>query len=345
MRAPDKNRYLNAVRHLETSEIPFQEDEIENLVASRILGRKLPPVRPYELPVEDFVELNIRAGNDLVYLGHVWELGRKNHIDADGRKHYVDGVMKTRESLKSVRYPDLGEHERDLERRLKAIEGTGLGLKYSASQSPFLVTTAVGYQDYYMALYDDPQFIHDFQALLEDFCLRELEMALTYPIDAVQVSLIAFSKAGLMMSREHLEEFELPSLRRRVKMIRDAGKVVSLHADGNFSGMMPELIALGVDVVNPVEPCDGLQDIYQLKTQYGDRMAFHGNIDLAGVLVYGTPDEVTRDTVEHLDRLSSGGGYVAASSHNITEAVPLDNFYAMRNAVHQYRKFGTDKRG
>jgi len=338
MRAPDKHRYLNAVRHIETTEIPFQEDEIETTVAAKILGKKLPMVRPYELPVEDYVEVNLRAGNDLVYLGHVWELGRKNYIDAEGRKHYVDGVMKTRDALRDVWYPDLGEYERDIAGVLAAIDGTGLGFKYTATQAPFLVTTAVGYQDYYMALYDDPQFIRDFQALLEEFCLRELEMALTYPIDVIQVSFIAFAKAGLMMSREHVEEFELPSLRRRVKMIKDAGKPVSLHIDGNFTEMMPELIALGIDVVNPVEPCEGLQDIYALKAQYGDRMAFHGNIDLAGVLVYGTPEEVTQDTTEHLERLSPGGGYIAASSHNITEAVPLENFYAMRDAVQQYRK-------
>jgi len=338
MRTPDKNRYLNAVRHIEAAEIPFQEDEIETTVAAKILGKNLPPVRPYEIPVEDYVELNLRAGNDLVYLGHVWELGRKNYIDAEGRKHYVDGVMKTRDSLKDVTYPNLGEFERDIARLLTAIEGTGLGMKYSATQAPFLVTTAVGYQDYYMALYDDPQFIHDFQALLEEFCLRELEMALSYPIDVIQVSFIAFSKAGLMFSREMVEEFELPSLRRRVRIIKDAGKPVSLHADGNFTEMLPEIIDMGIDVVNPVEPCEGEQDIYRLKAQYGDLIALHGNIDLAGVLAYGTPEEVERDTVEHIARLSPSGGYVAASSHNITEAVPLENFYAMRDAVQQYRR-------
>jgi len=201
-----------------------------------------------------------------------------------------------------------------------------------------MTMTAIGYQDYYMALYDDPQFIRDFQALLEAFCLRELEMALTYPIDVIQVSFIAFSKAGLMMSREHVEEFELPSLRRRVRMIKDKGKLVSLHADGNFTELLPELIEMGIDVVNPVEPCEGRQDIYALKAQYGDCMTFHGNIDLAGVLAYGTPEEVAQDTREHLDRLSPGGGYVAASSHNITEAVPLENFFAMRDTVQQYRR-------
>lgn len=67
MRAPDKTRYLNALRHVESEEIPFFEMEIETTVAARILGRPLPPVRPFEIPAGDYVELNLRVGNDMVH--------------------------------------------------------------------------------------------------------------------------------------------------------------------------------------------------------------------------------------------------------------------------------------
>jgi uroporphyrinogen decarboxylase len=112
---------------------------------------------------------------------------------------------------------------------------------------------------------------------------------------------------------------------------------VSLHADGDVTSLLPDYIAMGIDVLNPVEPCGGRQDIYRLKEQFGDRLALHGNIDLSGVLVHGSPEEVRQDVEEHLRRLAAGGGYICASSHNITEAVPLENFYAMRDAVQVYR--------
>lgn len=338
MRPPDKRRYLDAARHIEHPEISFQEDDIDIAVAMTLLGRPLPMVRPYELPIADYVELNLRAGNDLLYLAHVWELGRKNHFDETGRKHYVDGTMKTRESLRDIVPPDLGEYERDIEHALTAIEGTGLGLKYTALQAPFIVTTAIGYQDYYLALLDDPQFVHDFQAIIEEIALRDLATALTYPIDVIQVTEAFCSKAGLMASRTMVEEFELPSLRRRVKMIKDAGKLVCLHADGHFEALLPDILAMGIDVINPIEPCEDPDYIYDLKARVGDRLAFHGNIDLAGVLAFGTPEEVAADTIAHIERLAPGGGYIVASSHNITEAVPLANFFAMRDAAHNYRR-------
>jgi len=337
VRTPDKNRYLNAVRHVETEEVPFQEDEFDFSAVEKILGRPVPRVRSYELPVADMVELHLRAGNDLLYLAWLWELGRRNVIDADGRKHYVDGTIKTRRDLEGITCPELDAVRRRLEETLEAIEGTRLGLKYRPNQTPFLVMTAIGYEDYYIYLRTDPDFIHEFERRVNDFCLRELELALSYPVDVIQVSATFGSSMGPLISREMIEEFEYPSLRERISMIKARGVPVSLHVDGEVQGFIEDFIEMGVDVIHPVEPCGGRQDIYEIKRLYGDRIALHGNIDLAGVLVFGTPEDVARDVETHLERLAPGGGYVCGSSHDITEAVPIENFIAMRNTVHRWR--------
>src|SRR3972149_4911251 len=100
MRNPDKRRYLlSAVKHVAAAEVPFFEQEIETTLAEKILGKQLPKVRPFEIPAEDYVRLNILAGNDMLFWSRVWELGRKHYLDADGRKHYVDGTFKTRADL------------------------------------------------------------------------------------------------------------------------------------------------------------------------------------------------------------------------------------------------------
>lgn len=336
MRAPDKTRYLNALRHVESEEIPFFEMEIETTVAARILGRPLPPVRPFEIPARDCVELNLRVGNDMVFWQQIWELGRKQVIDGEGRKHYVDGTMKQRADLAKIEFPDLGEIRRRLEELLAAMEGTGLGLVYTPSQTPFIVMTAIGYQDYYERLITEPGFVHEFQDRVHPHCIRELEMALEYPIDAVQVGAVLCGKDGPLTSRAMMEEFEFPTLRERVKMAKAKGIPVSIHQDGNVSSLFPEFIAMGIDAINPIEPCDGKQDIYALKCAYGDRIALHGNIDL-NLLAFGTREEIAEDVARHIAGLAAGGGYVCASSHNITEAIPVENFFAMRDAVHAFR--------
>ncbi|MCK5806101.1 MAG: hypothetical protein KAI66_24930 [Lentisphaeria bacterium] len=341
MRKPDKQRYLrSAVRHEESDEIPFFEQEIETTVAGKILGKELPKVRPYEIPVEEYVRLNLLAGNDMLFWSRIWELGRKNHIDEKGRKQYMDGTFKTRQDLKRITYPDLGELARGLEELLAAIEGTGMGLVYTPSQESFIVTTAIGYQDYYEYMITDPAFIHEFQKRVTEHCARELELALKYPIDAVQVGAVLCSKSGPLFSKEMMEEFEFPSLRARVQMVKSKSVPVSIHQDGNVTSLYPEFIKMGIDIINPIETCDGAQDIFSLKEKYGAQIALHGNIDM-NLLAFGSQGEIKDQVTEHCRRLSAGGGYVCASSHNITEAIPVTNFFAMRDAVHDFKFTGT----
>ena len=76
---------------------------------------------------------------------------------------------------------------------------------------------------------------------------------------------------------------------------------------------------------------------FAIKEQYGDRICLWGNIDVAGVLTRGTPEEVRADTIEHMERLAVEGGYIVGSSHDLSENVPLENVYALRDAVHEFR--------
>jgi len=338
VRQPDKNRYLSAIQHIESAEVPFQEDEFEISVVAKILERELPlHLRSYELPADEFVELNLKVGNDMLFLANLWELGRKNIIDADGRKNYVDGTIKARADLKEITVPDLGNVRKRFDEIFEAIDGTGLGVKYCPNNSLFLAEVGIGYEDYYVNVKLDPDFIHEFQKRVQDYCFAETELALSYPVDILQLSVLFGSTMGPLVAPDITEEFEYPQLRQTIRMIKGKGKPVSLHVDGVIAPFIDEFIDMGFDIIHPIEPCGGLQNIYEIKEQYGDRIALHGNIDIGGVLVFGTPDEVVRDVLEHLERLAVGGGYICASSHDISEAIPLENFYAMRDTVHNYR--------
>ena len=340
MRSPDKNRFLNAVKHIESEEVPFQEIDPEITHINRILGKEFPlSLHSYTLPPADNVELNIRMGNDMVYFGSPWRLGRVDTTteETGERTKYVGGTMKTRDSLKDITYSDLGDVERKLEETVKAIEGTGLGLIGSVPSADGMTCTAMGPEDYWMNLLLDPEFVHEFDRLIFDHCRKMTELFGAYGVDVLKTGGLMGATRGLMCSREVLEEFHLPLLRDHAKVAKDNGMVVMFHVDGNIQSLIPDFIDMGVDILHPVEPCSGAQDIYDIKKQYGDKITLWGNIDVGGVLAHGTPEEVRRDTVEHMDRLAVGGGYIVGSSHDLAPEIPLENFYAMRDAVHQYR--------
>ncbi|MCK4783909.1 MAG: hypothetical protein KAV87_09180 [Desulfobacteraceae bacterium] len=337
MRKPDKTRIVNAVGHIESDEIAFLEHDPDMVLVNQMLGKDFSlGLHAYELPAEDYVELNRRMGNDMVYFGEIWRLGRKEKTDDQERIHYIDGTMKTPQSLKDIWYPDLDVARKRLEELLNAIEGTGFGIACCNKFAASVVCTAVGYEDYWLALYDNPGFIHEFQKIINEYCLRELEMFINHNVDMIHLGIGIGSKAGPMCSRKMLEEFQYPLLRQQINLAKAGGRMVHLHVDGNIKDLIADFIEMGVDILHPLEPCDGKQDIYEIKKTHGNKITLHGNIDVAGVLLKGTPEEVALDVNEHIAKLAPGGGYILGSSHDLHAAVPLDNFYAMRDAAHAY---------
>ena len=250
--------------------------------------------------------------------------------------------MKTTDSLKDIWFPNLDDTERRLEETLSKIEGTGLGLICSNKHAPSDVSTAVGVQDYWMKCLLEPDFILEFQKIVHEYCLKELELYGKYKVEAINIGMNITMKSGPMCSKEILEQLHYPFIKEQIELAHTNNIMVRIHADGNVASVITDFIELGADALHPLEPCGGTQDIYEIKEQYGDKIALWGNIDVAGVLVNGTPEEVRADVEKHMDSLAVNGGYVVSSSHDCHKDIPLENFFALRDAVHEY-KFKGDK--
>ena len=337
MRKPSKQRFLNAVNHIVQPDIPLFEMEADVEIVSNMMGKPYDmSLHSFEIPVPDVIEWNRRMGNDMIYFGHVWHLGRKEMTDDAGRVHYVDGVMKTRDSLKDIYYPDMDLLRRRLDELFNAIDGTGFGVCHGAQTAGFTVPPALGYQDFCMQTIMEPDFILDFQKQIHEYCMREMEVILEYPVDVIKIASGLITTTGSMISPEMMEQFEFPYMRDLAGLVKEKGRMVLFHIDGDVKPLIPKLLEMGVDILNPIDPSSGPEKIYEIKAEYGDQIALCGNIDIDSVLLNGTPDDVKADVEEHIIKLSGGGGYIAASSHNLHELLPVENVIAMRDATHDY---------
>jgi len=339
MRTPDKNRILDAIKHIERPDLPLFEIDPDMEIVNQILDKKLPYfLHPFEQEVIDNVELNIRMGNDMLYFSHVWRLGREDVQDRVGRLHYKDGSIKTRADFDQIWFPDLGKLEQKLEATCKALEGTGMGLMCGAQTAAFTAMTAMGYNDFLLNSLANPDLVLDLIKIVHDYCLREMEIFLQYPMDMMKVGSGIITTTGPMVSWEQVELLEFSFLREQINIIRDAGRYVYFHIDGKVDNLISDFIQMGVDVLNPIDPSGGVQDIYEIKEQYGREITLAGNINIDTVLKDGTPQEVKADVREHMIKLGLGGGYIVSSSHNLHELIPIDNYYAMRDAVMEFNQ-------
>lgn len=332
-RAPDRQRYRQAVNHVEAPDIPFMECEVDYTHVNKILGQNLPPVRSYLLDAGPYVEFLKRTGMDMAYLHVPWSFGRREIIDERGINIYAGGTVSDYSDLVDMAVQEAGSIERRMEEMLAALDGTNIGIMYALKTPEGKVREALGYEKYYLYLMEQPDFIRDFMARAREVFVDTRERVLGYPVDALRVSGPPCSKTGWMMSMEMMEALVFPDIRELVSRARWRNVVVSLHADGNHSALYPHYIDMGIDVCDAIEKCAGAQDVMDLKRAYGENMAFHGTIDVEDVLIRGRAEDVGREVEEHIRRLGKGGGYICGSSHDINEHIPHENFVALIEAA------------
>ncbi|MHA2305104.1 MAG: uroporphyrinogen decarboxylase family protein [Candidatus Hodarchaeales archaeon] len=130
-----------------------------------------------------------------------------------------------------------------------------------------------------------------------------------------------------------------PNLKRVVKSIKKTADVkVMLHSCGSILPIIPDLIEVGVDMLNPIQPRAKDMDHGHLKAQFGDQICFHGGIDIQHVLPRGTPDEVQKEIERVTGSLGSNKtGYIFSPAHNIQADTPPQNIKAFFEAIETTR--------
>jgi uroporphyrinogen decarboxylase len=155
-----------------------------------------------------------------------------------------------------------------------------------------------------------------------------LENFLALPeIDGVLLGSDWGSQADLLMSFDTWQDMIQIGEKREYDLVHAYGKDVWLHSCGNVARLLPSLIEMQLEVLNPVQP--EAMDIAALKREYGDRIAFWGGISTQQTLPYGTPDDVRAEARAVRNLLSQGGGYIFSPAQSIQSDVPVENILAL----------------
>ena len=137
------------------------------------------------------------------------------------------------------------------------------------------------------------------------------------------------SQHDLLFSPAHIREYLFPGMRRMIELGHSAGVYIFHHDDGNVTRILPDLIELGIDLLNPIQWRATGMDRQSLKRQYGQRIVLHGGMDNQYTLPFGSVAEVRQEVLDNLRILGAGGGYILAPCHNIQPVTPIENILAM----------------
>ncbi len=106
---------------------------------------------------------------------------------------------------------------------------------------------------------------------------------------------------------------------------------VAYHSDGDIRPIILELIEIGLDVLNPIQPAS--MDPAEIKATYGEQLCFWGSIDEQHTLPFGSAEVVRAEVLERLRTLGKGGGLILAPTHHVQLDTPMENFWAMVDTI------------
>ena len=168
-----------------------------------------------------------------------------------------------------------------------------------------------------------------------DFAVRVSEESLArFALDWLWTGDDVAGQQGMIMSPELWRRLIAPELKRVADAGVRAGLPVAYHCCGGLRPIIPDLIEMGVTVLNPIQcNCRGM-DALELKREFGSRLTFMGGVDTQGLLPNASASEVHRATARLIDDMTTdGGGYILAASHTIPPETPDDNIFAMYAAA------------
>ncbi|MDR1795965.1 MAG: hypothetical protein LBR44_00745 [Clostridiales Family XIII bacterium] len=350
LRKPDKERTVAALRGERTDRVPHFEVAIEEVVVEKLLGRDAgstlaasrgssdktfvtPPMDP-----DDYLDIIEWNGMDVIGFEALWTPFK--YKDEKGELHIVDdGRIKGFDDLERIVLPNA---ELDFEPRRKYFQIYNEAIaRRGSGAGTFLLTGAifqscyqflVGFGDFFERTYTDPEFIEHILDLSLEYYMKVVEVALDGGLSFLFLGDDVAYKSGLFMRKDMFLDLWLPRYRKLVKLARQGGIPIMFHSCGNIADIFDDAVMeLGFDAINPIEPYS--MDIYDIKARYGNDITISGNVDIAGPLAFGTPDEVRAAVRGHLEKMMPGGRFICSTNHSIMNDIPLENYAAMVDTI------------
>jgi uroporphyrinogen decarboxylase len=302
-----------------TDVIEYEKKDAEKTRRPHVIAQEFRTLNTFTITPVEYVEFCQRASIDamVVVLSYSGQEGLLTRGQITGWAD-LDRMIPP---------PDLETVRQYLQPYIDAARGTGVGVAPWVHSCFARTYELVGFENFALKLFDDRAFIEHVMDIFTTYGAAVAEMAAEMEISHFWIGDDIADNRSLFISPRLIEELWLPRTERILAPLKARKIPVAYHCDGNLTDVLPLALRLGVNAIQPFQA--NCNDIYAIKRKYGDRICLMGNLDIAGLLVFGTPEEVAEDTRRHLEALAPGGRYVIGSSHSITPAVKPENFMSM----------------
>jgi uroporphyrinogen decarboxylase len=204
-------------------------------------------------------------------------------------------------------------------------------------------TELVGMDEFFVKMYTHPTVMRAVVQKVSDFYYELTTRFFETVGDKLDIFFFGDdmgTQLSLLISLRHWRIFCKPHIQRFLGLAREANLRTMFHSCGAIREIIPDLVELGLDALNPVQVSANGMDLAILKSQFGDKLTFHGGIDHQNILPRGSEDDVRREVHRVIDIMSPGGGFCLAASHDLMlDEFPAENVIAMYDEAFGFGRY------
>ena len=223
-----------------------------------------------------------------------------------------------------------------LKNAVRALHARDLAVQGELYSTIFETAWSIrGYEEMLTDLILNPGLVEVLFDRLTELRIAEAQQLAEAGVDVLRLGDDVAGQNGMLMSPDTWRCWLKPRLSQVIEAAKSVKPDIHIfyHSDGNCRAIIPDLIEIGVTVLNPVQP--ECMDPVQLKAQFGDRLAFWGTVGTQTTMPFGTPEQVRAVVKERIETVGKGGGLLIAPTHILEPEVPWDNVLAFIEAVEE----------
>ncbi|MCG8615177.1 MAG: hypothetical protein MI802_03085 [Desulfobacterales bacterium] len=327
-----RERFMKALNLEEPDQVPFA-DWVNDGIRQKLVEAK----GASEMDEAEFADA---IGFDAIGYQGIYAMSPvcdETMTDEKGDVHYMGrGLIRTEKDLDMMVYPDLSKDNR-LDEAKRFVDKYGKkDLALYCGIRPGIQPTylSLGWLKFGESMLGDQKLLKGIYDRYIEWNCRNIEVLEEVGFDFFFLYDDIAYKKGPMFSPTFLREFFLPRFKQLAETISIPW---AYHSDGDLSTIFEDLLGLGMNCINPIEPPS--MDIEKVKKEYGHRVALWGNIDLVHTLPHGTVEEVEAEVKERIKKIGKGGGFILGTANSITDFCKVENILAMSKAVKTYGKY------
>ncbi len=186
-----------------------------------------------------------------------------------------------------------------------------------------------GFENFMEDVTQNPEFVEESLDRMTDLYLKLVDITCELPVDGILFGDDWGEQRGVILGPKRWRQLLKPRWAKIYERVHQHGRIVMHHSCGSVADIIPDIIEIGMDVLESAQPEAAGMNPYELKKKWGDKLSFWGCLGSQSVIPFGTPEQLKAEVRRLRQEMSVNGGYILAPAKPLQLETPLENAVAM----------------